>query len=87
MLNPYKTKLELINLVQEVPEDELVTAIRLIESLISHNIDPLTIALLTAPADDEPWTDEDEEDLKEAQRDILEGRTISLEQVKKEMGL
>lgn len=67
MLNPYKTKLELINLVQEVPENELVTEKKLLESLISHNIDPLTLALLTAPIDDEPWTEEDEEDLNEAQ--------------------
>ena len=87
MINPYKAKLELINLVQAVPEKELVTAKKLIESLISHSIDPLTLALITAPIDDEPWTREDEEDLKEARKDILEGNTVPWEQVKKELGL
>lgn len=87
MINPYKVRLELISLVQSLPEKELFTAKKLMELFIEHNIDPLTVALLTSPEDNEPWTVEDETDLQKAHKDIKKGNTVPWEQVKEELGL
>jgi len=57
------------------------------ELFIKHNIAPLTVALLDAPEDNEPRTEEDESDLQEARKDIEEGNTVPWEQVKEELGL
>ncbi|MGN6190277.1 MAG: hypothetical protein ACTHOE_15410 [Conexibacter sp.] len=47
--------------------------------------DPLVRRLDAAPIDDEPLTDEDYEALHEAREDFAAGRTVSLEELRREL--
>jgi len=85
--NPYKMKLELISMIQAVPENELFAVRNFLESILTHNIDPTVLSLLSADIDDEPLTPDEERAIREAEKDIAEGRVFSLEEVKKELGL
>lgn len=85
--NPYKLKLELISMVQAIPENELFAVKNFLESILTHTIDPVSLSLLKAPIDDEPITPEEEQAIQEAMEDISAGRVYSLEEVKKELGL
>jgi len=77
------TKNRLHKLVEELSEEEADDALR----YISHrHEDPVIAAFRTAPIDDEPVTPEEEGALAEADRDIAAGRTISLEELKHELG-
>jgi hypothetical protein len=49
--------------------------------------DPVIAAFRDAPEDDEPWTEEDEAAVKEANEDIAAGRMFSLEEIKREFDL
>jgi hypothetical protein len=48
--------------------------------------DPVAWMLDNAPLDDEPLTDEEREALAESAADIAAGRTVSLDQLKRELG-
>ena len=50
-------------------------------------VDPFLHALLSAPMDEEPDTDDFDGGLSEAPREAREGQTISYEKVKRELGL
>ena len=54
--------------------------------LLELRTDPLVIAFRDAPIDDEPLTSDEEAALAEADRDIASGRTIALEDLKRELG-
>ncbi len=78
------TKERLHELVDELSEPEAERALSLIEK--GHE-DPMIAAFRDAPEDDEPWTDEDEAAAAEGRADIAAGRTVSLEEIKREFDL
>jgi hypothetical protein len=81
-----EAKERLYQLVDQIPEGELHTAERFLEYLsVSH--DPVLRSLMNAPEEDEPITPEEEEAVREALDDAAAGRTHSLDEVKKELGL
>jgi hypothetical protein len=63
-------------LVDDLPEPEVHTALRFVESLRQEAPDPVAQALRDAPTDDEPLTAEDLAELEEAERDRQEGRVL-----------
>lgn len=73
-------------LVDALPEEDLTTAGRLLVGLTA-TADAVERALLLAPADDEPDTDDDDGGLTEARRDLARGEGISTEELERELGL
>lgn len=73
--------------VDQLPESELGAAERFLEYLRVAAADPVLRALLTAPDDDEPESDEERAAVSEAYEDIKAGRVYSLDEVKHELGL
>ena len=57
------------------------------ETVLTPLLDPLALALLNAPEDDEPTTAEDIAALEAARLKYLRGETISHEEVRREFGL
>lgn len=78
------TKERLHKLVDELSEREAQRALRLVEK---EREDPMIAAFRDAPEDDEPWTEEDEAAAVEGRADIAAGRTVSLEEIKREFNL
>lgn len=73
-------------LVDNLPEQDLPVAARVLEALGATS-DPVLRALLTAPKDDEHDEDDADGGLSEARREAQEGKGISHEDVKRELGL
>ncbi len=67
---------ELHAILDAVPEDRLSAAREALAALV----DPVLLALLNAPEDDEPLTDQDLAALAEGRADQEYGRTISLDE-------
>jgi len=65
---------ELYTLLDAIPEDRLPAIRETLEQLA----DPVTLALLAAPEDDEPLTDEDLAALAEARAERERGETTTL---------
>lgn len=79
-------KEQLHRLVDGLPDSEVHAARRYLEYL--HNLqDPVLRAFLEAPEDDEPETPEERAAVAEAREDFKAGRVVTLEQVKRELGL
>lgn len=76
-------KEELLQRVQTFSEDEAADALRLLD----QGTDSLTRLLDNAPEDDEPTTPEEEELVQEARDEIARGETISLDELRAELGL
>jgi hypothetical protein len=75
---------QLRDLVDQIPEDQVHTAYRILFALTA---DPVLLSLLTAPPDDEPYTEEQQRrDLETLERH-RRGDSIPHEQVLKEFGL
>ncbi len=74
-------------LVDELPEAELPAAKRYLEYLRNVGADPVLRSLMEAPVDDEPLTPEEEAAVAEAYEDLRCGRTVTMEEVKRELGL
>lgn len=72
---------ELRALVDAIPDDRLPAAREALEQLA----DPVLMAFLNAPEDDEPLTDEDLAAIAEAKADIAAGRTVPLAEVLAEL--
>ncbi len=79
-------KEELRRLVDELPESELFVAKRFLEYLRNMG-DPVFRAMLEAPEDDEPETEEERAAVAEAQEDFKAGRVVSHQELKREFGL
>ena len=77
-------KEQLRELVDELSEPEARRALVLVKK---EHEDPVIAAFRDAPEDDEPWTDEDEAAAAEGRADIAAGRTVSLEEIKRELDL
>jgi hypothetical protein len=78
------TKQQLHDLIERLPENEIATVYRLLAGLLA---DPLWIASVTAPVDDEPYTPEQQADDAEAQAALDRGEGISHAQMLTEFGL
>jgi hypothetical protein len=81
------TKDDIHRLIDELPESNLPDALRLLEGLRCGDDDPVLKALLLAPLDDEPETDEERLAVEEAMEDLRQGRVVSMEEIKREFGL
>jgi hypothetical protein len=73
-------------LIDDLLEQDLSVAARVLEGLRATS-DPVLRALLTAPLDDERDEDDVDGGLSEARREAREGKGISHEEVKRELGL
>jgi hypothetical protein len=75
-------KEELRERVNALSENEAADTLRLLDL----RLDPVIAAFRDAPADDEPWTDEDEAAAIEGRSDIAAGRTVSLDDALRDLG-
>ena len=75
---------QLHEIVDMLPESDLASAQRLLQALPE---DPVLRALLAAPLDDEPVTDEDRCAIEEAEASILTHGTISTAELRRRLGL
>lgn len=78
------TRDALYQLVNELPDEAMDAAA---EYLAALRDDSLLRRLLSAPWDDEPETDAERTASQEAEADFRAGRVVSLEDVKRELGL
>ncbi len=80
---------EINRLANRLPIEKLEIAIHFLESLVKQKTGAQTFHKhLGYPVyDDEPWTEEDEQAVAEAEEDIKAGRVYTLEEVEKELGL
>jgi len=69
-------KTTLHQLIEELPESELLAAERFL-AYLRDMADPVRRALLTAPWDDEPETDEERQSMQEAYEELARGDTIA----------
>ena len=72
---------ELRAMVDAIPDDQLPAARNALEQFT----DPVLLAFLNAPEDDELLTDEDLAAIAEAKADIAAGRTVPLAEVLAEL--
>jgi hypothetical protein len=73
-------------LIDELPESELAAAERFLNYLRA-TADPVLQALLEAPPDDEPETDDERQAVQEAREELARGEVRTLEEVRRELGL
>ena len=78
------TKQQLHDLIERLPDHEIPTVYRLLAGLLA---DPLWLASVTAPEDDEPYTPEQEACDAEALNSIDRGEGIPHEEILEEFGL
>jgi hypothetical protein len=78
-------KEEIHRLVDELPESRLPALLRHIELVRMAETDPVVRALMNAPIDDEPYTDEERAEDAEAWQEYLRGEGRRLEDVKAEL--
>lgn len=74
----------LSRLLDDLTEDELQTVETFVEFVHEHG-GPLLRKLMSAPLDDEPVSDEEEEAVREAWEAVEEGDVYTLEEVRKEL--
>ena len=74
---------ELHALVDVLPEAELETARRFLETLRRQSDDALVALLRSAPIDDEPISEEEEEGAAEAREEIARGEAASAAEAKR----
>ncbi|MCX6020514.1 MAG: hypothetical protein NTZ05_02065 [Chloroflexi bacterium] len=80
------TKAELHQIIDELRESELAAAARFLEAVRAAAGDPVLLALLTAPVDDEPETPEERAAVAVAKSSIAAGEPlIPHEQVRREV--
>ncbi len=80
------TRKALHQLVDELPDQDLPTATRVLEALRATS-DPFVRALDSAPFDDEPDDDDFDGGLTEARRDAEAGRGITTDALRRKLGL
>lgn len=77
-------KRQLHELVEKLPNEQLSSAARYLNFLCA---DEVLLSLLNAPADDEPYTDEQRKRDDEAEASIARGEGVSHEEILREFGL
>jgi len=78
---------DLYRIIDEIPEGELAGVRRYLKYVRDVGQDPVRYALDNASLDDEPETEEERRAVEEGKADIRAGRTMSSEELKKELGL
>jgi hypothetical protein len=78
------TREALHELVDRIPESEIVAAQRALERLAK---DAAFRAAMFAPSDDEPVTAGDAEAIARARRDLQAGRVVSHDEILREFGI
>jgi hypothetical protein len=78
------TREALHELIDRIPESDIVAAQRLLEHLAR---DASFRAALSAPPEDEPVTAGDAEAIASARRDLLAGRVVSHDEILREFGI
>lgn len=74
-------------IVDKLPESELLTATRILTAL-EQPLDSLQVLLANAPLDDEPFDHDDlDGGLTQARAEAQSGRTISHEDLLRELGI
>jgi hypothetical protein len=76
-------KQQLRERVEALTEEQAAETLRLLDQ---RTEDPVLAAFRDAPLDDEPWTEEDEQAAAEGRADVAAGRTVSLDEVMRELG-
>ncbi|GEM_PF-316540 len=79
-------KEELHRLIDELPEREARVARPFLEYLRNVGSDPLLKALMQAPEDDEPETDEERVAVQEARDQLARGEAIADDEVWRRLG-
>ena len=72
--------------IDELPESELPTAERFLHYLLA-TADPVLRALLEAPLDDEPQTNDERRAMHEAREELARGEVRTLEEARRELGV
>ena len=80
------TRDTLHRLIDELPESDLTAAERFLNYLRA-TADPVLRALLEAPLDDEPETEEERHAVQEAREELARGEVRTLEEVRRELGV
>ena len=78
------TKQQLHGMVDRLPDNQVETLYRIAAALAA---DPLTLAILTAPLDEEPYTEEQQLRDVEAVAAIQQGEGITTEEITRQLGL
>jgi hypothetical protein len=78
------TKNQLHGIVDRLPDNQVETLYRIAAALAA---DPLTLAILTAPPDDEPYTEQQQRHDAEAVAAIQRGEGITTEELTRQLGL
>jgi hypothetical protein len=80
---------DLRRIVDELPETDVPMALRILRGLRAvPATGPDLVAILdAAPADDEPWTDDDEAAYRAGMADAEKGATHSPEEMRRMLGL
>ena len=79
------TKQDLHRLIDELPESAVAKAGGMLAGLVNGD-ERLPAVLRDAPLDDEPLTEEDIEAIRQGREDIEHGRTVSNEELRRELG-
>ncbi|MBI3972803.1 MAG: hypothetical protein HY332_16120 [Chloroflexi bacterium] len=70
-------------LVDELPDEKAPAAEQLLEGLRDGEVDPMLVASLTAPLDDEPTTPDEDAGASEAREQYRGGDFVSAEHAKR----
>lgn len=84
MLPKEKLQEELNQITQLMTVEQLDKAIKLLKTLVEQQAWDEYLAKI--PYDDEPWTEEDEQAVREAKDAIEKGEVYTLEEVMRELG-
>ena len=74
------TKDDLHKLIDELPEDEIQAATLYLQHLRDKN-DPVLVALLNAPEDDEPETEYERQAVAEAMAELEAGQFVPADEI------
>ena len=80
------TKATLHQIIEELPASELAAAGRFL-AYLRDMADPVRRALLTAPWNDEPETEDERQAVQEARNELARGEVYPLAEVRRELGL
>ena len=79
------TKSDLYCLIDDLPEGKEEAAYRVLKCLREEKEDPFLLAMAIAPDDDEPFTAEEQEAVREAEQAIAQGDVIPWEEAKRRL--
>lgn len=81
------TREALHQLIDQLAENELSRVEKLIQYVRDGDDDPVLRALLLAPWDDEPETEEERAAVQEAREDVARGEVVPLDEIRREFGV